>query len=152
MPFTPADLLGAALIAPVYQTAIQILYKSNNEYSTNISAIDNSTSPTAPREPRDYHTAINDWLHGHLTWNSDPNRGMKIRPKLRTADEEAHHKTDDAVAQEIRNLAEQKGERVPDKREARAMTYMARLALGLISKFYLLFRYMGPSSLLQVAQ
>jgi hypothetical protein len=34
MPFTPADLLGAALIAPVYQTAIQILYKSNNEYST----------------------------------------------------------------------------------------------------------------------
>jgi hypothetical protein len=60
-----------------------------------------------------------------------------LRPKLRTAYEEAHNKTDDAVAKEIRNLAEQKGERVPPKKEARAMEYMARLVPGLVGKSHL---------------
>jgi hypothetical protein len=64
MPSTPASLRGAALIAPAYHIVIKVLDSTSNKYFTNVHAIS---------------TAVNDWVYEHLTWNSDPNRGMKLR-------------------------------------------------------------------------
>jgi hypothetical protein len=80
MPSTPADLNGAALIAPVYQIVIKILDKNNYGYSTNICAVDSYNEPPAPRAPRRHGIAVNDWIQGHLTWNSDPPR-HKVAPE-----------------------------------------------------------------------
>jgi hypothetical protein len=132
MPSTPASLKGAALIAPAYHIVIKVLDSTSNKYFTNVNAISNPHSPPAPRAHRGAGTAVNDWVHEHLTCNSDPNRGMKLRPRLKCELEQEMECEDDEVAREIRNLAEQKGERVLDKREALAMASLCRHARGVV--------------------
>jgi hypothetical protein len=64
----------------LHQIVIKILDKNNYGYSTNICAVDSCNEPPAPRAPRRHGIAVNDWIQGHLTWNSDPPR-HKVAPK-----------------------------------------------------------------------
>ncbi|KAI4630354.1 hypothetical protein J4E80_001289 [Alternaria sp. BMP 0032] len=128
MPTSPAQLHGAALIAPTYHITIKVLPpSSSSHYLTHIRAVDNPAEIARTREHRSFRTAANDWKHEHFTWNSsDMDRGLNIRPRIKCELEWERDKEDEETARDIRNLAEQKGERVPDKREALAMAWLAR--------------------------
>ncbi|KAI4694391.1 hypothetical protein J4E81_006608 [Alternaria sp. BMP 2799] len=128
MPTSPAQLHGAALIAPTYHITIKVLpSSSSSHYLTHIRAVDNPAEIARTREHRSFRTAAHDWKHEHFTWNSsNMDRGLNIRPRIKCELEWERDKEDEETARDIRNLAEQKGERVPDKREALAMAWLAR--------------------------
>jgi len=62
-------------------------------------------------------------------------RGLNIRPRIKCELEWERDKEDEETARDIRNLAEQKGERVPDKREALAMAWLARAGKRAVGEF-----------------
>lgn len=119
MPSSPAEIDGAALIAPTYNFSLKVL--DENSVLAHVRAVDSAGAPIAPRQHRWTGTAVSDFMHEHLTWNSDPNRGLNLRPRLKSEYEAINQAEWETVARDIRNLAEQKGERVPSKKEARAM-------------------------------
>jgi hypothetical protein len=126
--------MGAALI--------KVLDANDNKYSTNIRAVDDPNEAPAPRQHRRARTAFNDWKHEHLDWNHEwvqNGRGLHIRPRIKNEFEIEMGWEDDEVMRDIRNLVEQKGERVPDKKEARAMAALCRSARRIIvGEFFLL--------------
>jgi len=137
MPTSPAQLHGAALIAPTYYITVKVLPpSSSSHYLTHIRAVDNPAEIARTREHRSFRTAANDWKHEHFTWNSsDMDRGMNIRPRIKCEPEWERDKEDEETARDIRNLAEQKDERVPDKREALAMAWLARAGKMAVGEF-----------------
>jgi len=60
---------------------------------------------------------------------------MNIRPRVKSELEWERDKEDEETARDIRNLAEEKGERVPDKREALAMAWLARAGKMAVGEF-----------------
>ena len=46
---SPAELMGAALIAPTYHIVIKVLNDDDNKYFTNIRAVDDPNEAPTPR-------------------------------------------------------------------------------------------------------
>jgi hypothetical protein len=133
-------LYGAALIASTYHITIKVLppSPSSDRYYTHIHAIHNDTEslPTCVR--RSFGTATNDWTHKHLTWNStNGSGGISLRPNIRSVAEWERDRGYEGAAREIRNLARQKGERLPGRREALGMAWLAKSAKMAVGKFFL---------------
>jgi hypothetical protein len=118
-----SDTDGAAPIAPTYHNVIRVL--DNNNLSSNVCAIESVGGTLSSRLHRSTATAASDFMHEHFTWNTDPGRGLKLPPRLKSEYEIMNDTELDEAVQEIHGLAEQKLERVPDKKEARAMARLA---------------------------
>jgi len=93
----------------------------NDVLTSSVSAIDTVNGTLSPRQHRSATTAASDFMHEHFTWNTDPGRGMKLRPRLKSEYEIINDAELDDAVREIRKFAEEKLERVPGKKEARAM-------------------------------
>lgn len=121
-----SDTDGAALIASIYNISIKVL--DDGTLYANISAIAEAGSGLAQRTHRSFGTAYSDFVHGYFTWNPSSNctAGLNLGLRLPSEYEAINEAELDLNVREIQNLAEQKGERVPDKREARAMARLAR--------------------------
>ncbi|KAH6875987.1 hypothetical protein BKA58DRAFT_132692 [Alternaria rosae] len=134
---SPARLHGAALIASTYQINVKFLPPScSSHYHTHICAVDNPAEVVRTREHRSSRTAANDWRHQHFTWDSsDPDRGYNVSIRVKGELEWERNNEDEETARNIRSLAEQKGERVPDKREALVMAWLAREGKMAIGEF-----------------
>jgi hypothetical protein len=129
---SPADIDGAALIAPAYSITIKIL--DDASLLTHIRAVGATQGSVAARQHRSTGTAVTDFMHEHFTWNRDPDPGLELRPRLKSEYEAINEAEWETVARDIRNLAEQNGERVPDKREARAMARLLMPAKSAVCK------------------
>ncbi|KNG46660.1 hypothetical protein TW65_06664 [Stemphylium lycopersici] len=129
MPSTDRKLYGAALIADTYSISIKVLETERYSYHLNTRAIDKPNRPPSPREHRGVYTAWSNWCHENFTWQTeDPNRGMNIRPRRKHPAEYKERYENKAVAYNIRNLAKQRSDRVPDKREAVGMAKLQAMA------------------------
>jgi hypothetical protein len=75
-------------------------------------------------------------MHEHFAWNSEPysSRGLNFGPRLKSEYEIINVEELDVAAREIRNFAEHKAERVPDKKEARAMARLAKFGRSVVRK------------------
>jgi hypothetical protein len=132
------QLHGAALIASTYHITIKVLppSPSSSRYYTHIHAIHSATEVLPTRVRRSFSTATNDWTHKHLTWNStNGSGGISLRPNIRSVLEWERDREYKETAREIRNLALQKGERVPGRREALGMAWLARRAKMAVGTF-----------------
>jgi len=118
-----SEIDGAALIAPTYHISIKVL--DNDVLTSSVSAIDTVDGTLSPRQHRSATTAASDFMHEHFTWNTDPGRGMKLRPRLKSEYEIINEAELDDAVREIRKIAEEKLKRVPGKKEARAMARLA---------------------------
>ena len=122
MPSDPSTTDGPALIAPSYHITIHLL--PNSTVSSSIRAIGPSNQSSRPHRP--FATAASDFMHEHFTWNTEPGRGYKLRPRLKSEYEIVNDAEIDEAVKRVRQIADQGGERVPDKKEARAMARLVR--------------------------
>jgi hypothetical protein len=136
MPTSPAQLHGAALIASTYHIIITVLPpSSSSHYHTHIYAVGDPAEDLRTRQHRSFLTATNDWKHKHFTWDStDPDRGLNLSLRRKCESEWERDEQDKEMVRDIRNLALQKGARVPDNREALAMAWLARQGRTVVSK------------------
>jgi hypothetical protein len=134
-PTSPAQLHGAALIASTYHIIITVLPpSSSSHYHTHTYAIDDPAEDLRTRQHRSFRAATNDWKHKHFTWDStDSDRGLNVSLR-RICELERERDEEDKTARDIRNLAQQKGARVPDKQEALAMAWLGRQGRMVVSK------------------
>jgi hypothetical protein len=111
------DTDGAALIAPTYHISVKVL--EDNTVFAIICAVDATESTLSARTHRSFGTATSDFMHEHFAWNSEPysTRGLNFGPRLKSEYEIINDEELDVAAREIRNLAEQKGERVRTRRK-----------------------------------
>ncbi|KAL1797775.1 hypothetical protein ACET3X_004381 [Alternaria dauci] len=94
-PTSPAKLHGAALIAPTYHITVKGEDSApSGLFSTQIHAIDNATEVPPARAHRSFSTALNDWKYENLEWNSDPNRGLNLRPRMKCEGEREEDRED----------------------------------------------------------
>jgi hypothetical protein len=128
---SPAEIDGAALIAPTYNITVKIL--DDASLLTHVRAVDVTQGSVATRQHRSTSTAVSEFMHEHFTWNRDPDRGLKLRPRLKSEYEAINEAEWETVARDVRNLTENSRERVPDKKEALAM---ARLLMPAKSVVY----------------
>ena len=73
-----ADVACAALVAPTYHITIKA--SEDKSLYAKIYAIDDDQTPLSVRPHRSVGTAVNDFMHKHFTWNTEPDRGYNLRP------------------------------------------------------------------------
>lgn len=88
------------------------------------------------RRHRSFSTACSDSMHNNFTWNPTSSGiiGLRLQLKLTPENAKIEEAELDMAVHDIRSLAEQRGERVPDKKEVRAMAMLARTTTGVICK------------------
>jgi signal transduction histidine kinase len=102
----PGEVAGAALIAPSYHITVKAL--DDKSYFSNVRAVEQAITHLLAHQYRLPHTVISDYIY---------------RVRLLKLIEAAAENEDKIIntARDIRNLGRQRGERVPNDKEARAM-------------------------------
>ncbi|KAF2825727.1 hypothetical protein CC86DRAFT_406991 [Ophiobolus disseminans] len=124
-----ADIVGAALIAPLYHIYVKTL--SGGELFATVRAVDAGAAPLA-RPHRPPHKAVVDFTQDHFTRRKTSDRGYKVRYKFKGEQDKMNDKQVYTIAQDIRQHAQQTHQHVPDKAEAQAMARLMYTGKGAV--------------------
>ncbi|KAH3999820.1 hypothetical protein HBI25_123340 [Parastagonospora nodorum] len=115
----PREVAGAALIAPSYHITVKAL--DDKSYFSNVRAVEQAMPDLLAHQHRLPHTVFSDYIY---------------RVRLLKLSEAAAENEDETInaARDIRNLARQRGERVPSDKEARAMACLSFYGKGIAAR------------------
>jgi hypothetical protein len=131
MVFTSAEV-RAALIAPTYHILLGV--DDTEEVFSNIRIVETAGANSIARQSRPPSTAGSEFVSASFIWNDVAHDELKSQREMERECGIAKREDVENVVRSIQSSAQQRGERIPDDNEARAMATLARTTRAIISE------------------